>query len=371
MQTNLIWDSLFASPPSMLTPVINKAEQEKSSSGSGNFDSLPVYSSFAESGYDLVEQIGRGAFGTVWRAKKKLIEYAVKTFNTKRQEGRNGFARELAAQLFIDKNITTVDFCTRAAVCGVKAFIVQNPNQEVGAIVYPLVIAGDLGDLIENLHRKTNSKENLANRQQNSLGLTETIELGVDFLRNIGIMHRNNIAHRDIKPENVLVRAGKKNSVFIDFGSACFLSNAKGFDQELEKTLNKVEKQIGKIDRDISCIPIDTTLLYADPDLVESEPINDRTKDLEMGKCADVFAAAIVLFELYVEQRATEFITSKNPLDLIMWQPNTKLVAQMSSKDPVKQKTYQRIATLLDSMLEKKNSIDAYADQLENIGKLL
>lgn len=346
--------------PSMLTPVKRPLKRRLAIS---NFDDLPIFESYSDAQYELVEQVGSGSFGTVWRAKHGNEEFAVKTFTIKRQEGKDAFARELAAQLFIEKTFNKTQLCSSAAVCGISAFIIENANQKVAEIVYPFVVAGDLGDLIEN--QEPQGKENSGN-------LALRINLGVDFLHNIATMHKYGIAHRDIKPENVLVHKGKRDrSTFIDFGSACFVSESNEFEQELKTMLDKLERQIGKINRDFSCIPIDTTLIYADPEAVMMDSIPDKQDDIRQGKKADIFAASVVLFELFLGKRVTEFIKTRNPLEQIKWKPNPTLLTEFPTKSVAEKITYRRLAMLIESMMKKEDSIDVYAEQLANIGNLL
>jgi len=352
--------------PSMLSPAVKKTLFPTVQS----LESLPVYEVFEDSGFELIEEIGSGAFGSVWRAMKGK-EFAIKKFNIKKQEARNGFARELAAQVFIESD--SKDFCEDSAVCGTTAFIVENQNQNSAFIVYPFVVAIDLATLIEERSKRPQGKENLTQeRKKDILNLLSLIALGVDFLRNIAKMHENNIAHRDIKPENILVnKAKKEHSVFIDFGSACFLSNSDAFNLKLTQLFDRIEKQIGNIDRQLSCIPIDTTLLYIDPELAEMDEVNDKEKDLQLGKEADLFAAAIVLFELFLERRATSIIKSKNPITLLHWRPDTKILLEKAGQNKSLIKTYMRLSMLINNMLNKTESADVFAEQLNAIGSLL
>jgi hypothetical protein len=105
------------------------------------------------------------------------------------------------------------------------------------------------------------------------------------------------------------------------------------------------------------------------------DAVDDPKEDFRLGKQADVFAAAVVLFEMFLEKRAITLLKSKNPLALIEWRPDTALLlrekAPSSAENSPLRKAYSRLAMLLDSMLANDDSIDVYAEQLTNIGELL
>ena len=349
--------------PSMLTlPLMGKRDMRKVLFQS--LDTVPLYDNFDDSGFEMLEEVGSGAFGSVWKAKRGK-EYAIKKFNIGRQVGKDGFARELAAQFFIEKH--NQDFCQVAAVCGTSAFIVKNQSQNYAFIVYPFVIAGDLGLYIE---KNNNEKENFQTPDQISDHFMQNMQLAKSFLQNIVALHKQNIAHRDIKPENVLLLKKKKlETIFIDFGSACFLDLSQKFQTQSKLFLDDVEKKIGKFNRNFFCLPIDTTLLYIDPELASYDE-KDLIKDFDHGKKADIFAASVVLFEIFLQKRAFTLLNSKNPIKMIEWQPDSKLLLKGQFSNEEIRKAYGRIAILIENMLSKNDSIDVYAAQLANIEKM-
>lgn len=150
------------------------------------------------------EVIGRGAFGVVKIAQKKISDhklnyYAVKEFCRRAQESEKDYSQRLAREFCISSSlknihiINTLDLLKDAKgdYCEVMEFC-------SGGDLYTLVIAA---------------------------GKLEYIEADCFFkqlVRGVSYMHTMGVAHRDIKPENILLTADG-NLKITDFGtSECF-----------------------------------------------------------------------------------------------------------------------------------------------------
>ena len=56
-------------------------------------------------------------------------------------------------------------------------------------------------------------------QQSCDFGLLERIELAIKVVKEVGTVHKLNIAHRDIKPSNIMLDESKQ-PVLVDFGIA-------------------------------------------------------------------------------------------------------------------------------------------------------
>ncbi len=153
--------------------------------------------------YELIEWIGEGAYGVVWRAwdAKLKRDVAVK-FLLSGAESRDSLARfrqeqEILAQLRHPNLATVFDFGVTDA--GQPYFVME---------------------LVQGV-----SLTAFCDREK--LDLRRRLELFILVCEAVQYAHSNNIAHRDLKPANILVEFGPGGSprpVVIDFGLARSMS---------------------------------------------------------------------------------------------------------------------------------------------------
>jgi tRNA A-37 threonylcarbamoyl transferase component Bud32 len=150
--------------------------------------------------YEVVEKLGAGAFGEVYRAKDTTLgrEVAIKRIrldafaeSDQLEEVKQRFLREaqVAAQLRHANIITTHDI---------------NATAGMSFIVMELVQGETLQSLVKRKGR---------------LGLAETIELFSQAAAALDHAHENGVVHRDIKPANMMIEPSGNVKV-MDFGIA-------------------------------------------------------------------------------------------------------------------------------------------------------
>ena len=150
--------------------------------------------------YELLEQIGTGAFGVVWVAE--CIEpdtdapdvppkrIAIKFFNTSTGSESTAFIqRELAALL------------TMRSECIPRVYD-WSVNPRISFFVMDYYPHGNLVDVFKNKSHFTDD---------------ETWRLLVDLFRALNVAHRAGVLHLDVKPANVM-RDGKGGYLLLDFG---------------------------------------------------------------------------------------------------------------------------------------------------------
>ncbi len=206
--------------------------------------------------YRLLERLGAGGFGVVWRAHDELLdrEVAVKVIPLPAAEDRERATREALA-------------CARLAHPAIVALYEACAGEDAFYLISELVHGETLAQLI--------AREALSDE--------EALEIGLALLDALLHAHRRGVIHRDIKPQNVLVphpleeaalpapgeRAPQSLTAvakLTDFGGALLAG---------EEALTHTGDVLG-------------TLAYMAPEQVEGR---------EVGEPADLYSLALVLYE--------------------------------------------------------------------------
>ncbi|MFC4536508.1 protein kinase domain-containing protein [Sphaerisporangium dianthi] len=164
-------------------------------------DSSQVTERVVAGRYRLLEPIGRGGMGTVWRAHDGIL-------------GREVAVKELIAppeltgperEIFATRTFREARAAGRVSHPGVAA--VYDVFEENGHpwIVLQLVRSDTLGAVV---------------RDEGPLHPVRVAEIGVEVLAALRAAHRAGVLHRDVKPDNVLLAKGGGRAVLTDFGIA-------------------------------------------------------------------------------------------------------------------------------------------------------
>jgi len=153
--------------------------------------------------YEILDEIGQGAMGTVYRARDPLIErtVAIKTVSIAqlRQEGPDAESRFLRE--------------AQSAGC------LSHPNI---VTIYDVGEADGLAYIaMEYLHGKT--LRDLMNKGPMPLDLA--LDTALQMAEALAFAHEHGVIHRDIKPANVVVAGGRGRIKLTDFGIAHFVNS--------------------------------------------------------------------------------------------------------------------------------------------------
>ncbi len=196
--------------------------------------------------YEIVEKIGVGGFGTVYRGRDPFIKrtVAVKTCQSDDDEIKKRFFREaeLSGNLH-HRNITTIyDFGVQDGI----PYIVQE-----------YLTGEDLDKFI---------------KRGEVIPVKRKLEILQDICDGLGYAHGAGIIHRDIKPSNIRVLANGDVKI-MDFGIA------KSF--QSESNLTQTGITLG-------------TAAYLAPEQIRGEPVDPRT---------DIFSLGVLAYELFTYQK--------------------------------------------------------------------
>lgn len=241
--------------------------------------------------YRLVERVGRGASGEVWRLEPV--------------EGRELVAKFLSPDLAADSSVVELFVRERSVLLGL-----DHPRI---VTVRDMVVEGDKLAIVMDFCDGGSLRDELLNEGTLAPGVACSVAAVV--LRALAYAHGRGVVHRDVKPDNVLLSGagGVADRVVVsDFGIAAVVEGAAG-----------------------TSTGVVGTPLYLPPELVEFG---------KSGPAGDVYSAGVLMYELLCGRtpfagEGTDFsvayrhVTSEPPrLDVPgeLWD----VVAGMLAKDP-------------------------------------
>ncbi|WP_066371552.1 serine/threonine-protein kinase [Herbidospora mongoliensis] len=149
--------------------------------------------------YRLVQPVGRGGMGTVWRARDELLD-------------RDVAVKEVRLPLVLDEELRA-ELCARTEREGRATAMVAHPSV---ITVYDVVTEDDRPWIVMEL-LKAQSLEELV-KTHGPQHPVRVAEIGRQVLGALRAVHAKGILHRDVKPSNVLVTDDR--AVLTDFGLA-------------------------------------------------------------------------------------------------------------------------------------------------------
>jgi hypothetical protein len=209
--------------------------------------------------YEILAELGRGAFGVVYRARDRTADatVAIKVLSRAATHGSETiarFRRELQA-----------------------AWKVTHP----GVVrIHDLIDLGDRLALSMELVEGETLRTRLA--RSGKLAANELLPLAADLSRALAAAHRAGVTHRDLKPANIILRASNGRAVITDFGIARL---ADAVDATLDNSGALRDTQADSLTRSGDLLG---TPLYMAP---------EQLLGRDVGPAADVYAFGIVIYE--------------------------------------------------------------------------
>jgi tetratricopeptide (TPR) repeat protein len=205
--------------------------------------------------YELLEQVGSGSFGVVFRARDRIADEIVALKILSRTPESEEIATRLRREVQIARRITHPGVVRTHD-------LVQIGNNLVASMEY-----------VEG--------ETLARRLAGGRRLTadEITQLATDLARGLAAAHRVGVVHRDLKPANIILRSETGRAVIGDFGIARVQAAAELPSRESAPTLEGV--------------------LIGTPEYMAPEQLLGE----RAGPGADVYAFALLMYEAATGKR--------------------------------------------------------------------
>ena len=162
--------------------------------------------------FEIIEEIGRGAFGTVYRARDPRLQREVALKIVRRPDGETEADADRA--LAEARNLARIDHANV-----VRVFQVERSGQEIG-MAMELVRGLPLSTIVE---------------QQAPYGAAEAALIGRDLCRALAAVHGVDALHGDVKAHNVVREHGGR-IVLMDFGTGRDLTVPRGDGQDFAGT---------------------------------------------------------------------------------------------------------------------------------------
>lgn len=200
--------------------------------------------------YRLVERLGAGGFGTVWRAADEQLDrmVALKRIPLPGEDDRRRATREALAT-------------ARLAHPAIVALYEASSDEDAFYLISELVEGDTLAELIT----------------EDQLCDEEILEIGLTLVGALEHAHARGVIHRDVKPQNVLVP-----------NCATEHASARGTTEAVAKLADFGGAKLAGDDALTSAGDVFGTLAYMAP---------EQSEGYEAGPSADLYSLALVLYE--------------------------------------------------------------------------
>ncbi|MES1981995.1 MAG: serine/threonine-protein kinase [Pseudomonadota bacterium] len=203
--------------------------------------------------YSIIEELGQGAMGNVYKALDPLIDriVAIKTFNLNQNWDQDQHDREEYEARFYQEAKTA----GRLSHVNIVTVYDVGKSENVAYMAMEFLQGRELRDIL-----KTGQ----------SMPLVQVLEIAEQVARGLSFAHENGVVHRDIKPSNIMVLDDGRVKI-TDFGIARIASSP--VHTQAGMTLGSPQ--------------------YMSPEQVQAQAIDQRS---------DIFSLGVVMYEMLTGQ---------------------------------------------------------------------
>ena len=209
--------------------------------------------------YRVVEKIGAGAMGEVFRARDERLD------------------REVALKLIRPASSANPDHLRRFELEARAAAALNHPNI---VAVYDIGVDEGTPYIVCELLEGQTLRKRLS---QGALPVPLAVEYSLQIVQGLTAAHQRRIIHRDLKPENLFVTTDGRIKI-LDFGVAKLQSATEESGRTVEEltTITKSGMVLG-------------TVAYMAPEQLRGKPVDHR---------CDIFSVGAILYEMLAGRRA-------------------------------------------------------------------
>ena len=249
--------------------------------------------------YELLAELGHGAFGVVFRARDRVADtvVAIKMLSSARRFSTTAVAR-------LRREVQAAWRVTHPGVVRIYDLVAYGDHL---ALSMELVDGDTLDRRVERDGR---------------LGDAELTALALDLARALAAAHEAGVTHRDLKPSNIMLRAGSGRAVITDFG----LSRMPGGADDVDSSGDGAPSS-----------PSDDTMLTRSGDLLGTPTYmapEQLQRSRDAGPAADVYSVGLVLFEAATGRRAHPQKTLAELMKARLEAPPPSVAAQRPELSP-------------------------------------
>ena len=274
--------------------------------------------------YRIIEQIGAGGMGVVYRAHDEVLR-------------RDVAVKVLPAAVSADPD-------------RLRRF--EQEARAAGALNHPNILAiYDFGEhewspyLVTELLEGRTLREQMGGR---ALPVRKAVEYGVQIARGLSAAHEKGIVHRDLKPENLFVTSDGRVKI-LDFGIAK-LTRPEEVREDEGETTTQFQTEAGVVLG---------TIGYMSPEQVRGESVDHRS---------DLFSLGAVLYEMLSGRLAFSGATPADTMSAILSYDPPSLSTLREEIPPDLDRTVRRC--LEKSARERSQSAWDLASELERLAEV-